>query len=289
MKALAKSIYRNLPLKRQVFHALRPFGVPERVYRHLHFTGPFTVSLEGGSFEMWSYGDQVENELFWAGFAGAWERTSLEVWRRLAACATGAILDVGANTGIYALAARAVNPTSTITAFEPLRRVADRIRKNVQLNQFSIAIDARAVSDKTGTVMIHDGDGDNVYSASIEQAFPGCDRSYEVPTIALDDEPSTPVSLIKIDVEMHEPAAVRGMLGTLRRYRPAILVEVLTAEVGRQLDDLLPGLGYRTFQINEGVGLIETGSVAPLGGRTWNNLLCTPEQFEQAGLSQLLA
>lgn len=289
MKALAKAVYSRLPLKRQIFEIVRPFGLPQRLYQHLHFSGPFKVNLPDGSFRMLSHGDQIENELFWAGFGRAWEKTSLEVWRRLAkAASNGDILDIGANTGIYALTARAVNPVSPITAFEPVRRVADRTKANILLNKFDISVLVKAVSDQTGSAIIHDSNGANVYSASIETAFPGCDTSYEVPTVALDDLcESRKVSLIKLDVEMHEPAAIRGMLKMLRRDKPSLLVEVLTAEIGREISELLEGMDYRFFQIDEMAGLIERRSLCPLDGHNWNNLVCSNQQFEQAELKEL--
>jgi ribosomal protein L11 methylase PrmA len=53
----------------------------------------------------------VENDLFWAGYAGNWERVSLALWRDLARDAR-CVLDVGANSGVFALAAAAVSPKS---------------------------------------------------------------------------------------------------------------------------------------------------------------------------------
>lgn len=63
----ARTLYRHIPFKRALFSVVRQIvRLPERLYRHLHFEGPFATLIEGGrTFTMVSYGDVVENELFW--------------------------------------------------------------------------------------------------------------------------------------------------------------------------------------------------------------------------------
>ena len=83
---------------RELFHVGRPF------YQHLHFIGPIKVPVtDRASFMINHYGYQVENDLFWAVFGQARE---LRLWRALARSAEF-IADVGANTGVYSLAAAA--------------------------------------------------------------------------------------------------------------------------------------------------------------------------------------
>lgn len=111
LKTVIKAAWRHLPLKLPALRALRATTrLPERVYRHLHFHGDFDVEVAPGTrFRIRSYANVVENDLFWAGYAKNYERASLAVWRDLCAGAE-TILDVGANTGVYALAAGALNP-----------------------------------------------------------------------------------------------------------------------------------------------------------------------------------
>src|SRR5437868_13121850 len=145
-----------MPCKRAIFGELRPFPLPTRLTKHLHFQGVCTLRIDGSrSVKLQHWGYQVENDLFWNGFARGYEGTSLEIWRRLASGAN-VILDIGASTGIVALSARSLNPRATIIAFEPVERVFDRLKHNVELNSFDIKLEKFAASDVTGETSIFD-------------------------------------------------------------------------------------------------------------------------------------
>jgi hypothetical protein len=105
----------------------------------------------GGEYTMMHHGHQLENDLFWAGYGNNWERTSLRLWGWLARDAK-CIFDVGANTGTYALAARAVNAEAEVEAFEPVDRVYTKLQINClsQRKPESAQIDI-ALSNRTGT------------------------------------------------------------------------------------------------------------------------------------------
>src|SRR5688572_12744065 len=105
MKRIFKLIYSSIPFKKEIFSFLKIFSLPERIYRHLHFKGTIRLKIDDkSSFKMQHYGYQVENDLFWSGLTGGWEKTSLSLWIKL--CETNhTIFDIGANTGIYSLIA----------------------------------------------------------------------------------------------------------------------------------------------------------------------------------------
>lgn len=290
IKNLAKAAYRALPYKRPAFELVRG-RLPERVFQHLHFEGPFQVEIgRGRSFKLQSYGDIVENSLFWSGLNGRFEGASLRAWVKLAETSSGAILDIGANAGVYSLVARAVAPQSPVIAFEPVRRTMARLRENVVLNDFMIECEAKAVSDHTGTAILHDNACSNNYVASLESSQAGNDTSYEVQTVSLDDYLSArkwpEVSLIKIDVEKHEPAVLAGMTETISRFRPTLLVEVLLDEIGERVRPFLDG--YRFFQIDEAAGLLPTEHIRPYSQTNWNVLACDQKAFDKAALQDLM-
>lgn len=290
LRRLASRIYNGLPLKRPLFDLLRPLGLPKRLYQHLHFSGDFDVPLhDGRRFRVRSYGDQVENDLFWAGYGKGFEAQSLRVWAALAQTSEAAILDIGANTGLFALAARALAGPVPVVAFEPVTRIAERLATNVLLNNFDVEVTNLAVSDKSGSAIMHDTDDmKHSYSASLETGFKGNDFSFTVQTTTLDEwltVQSFAVSLIKIDVEMHEPAAIRGMLGTLERYRPALVIEILTPALGTDVGALLGRFGYRYFMIDERRGLVPVETLGFREGEGRNVLACTDERFARAGLA----
>ena len=292
LRAKAKQLYRAIPGKRQLFEIFRRGpNMPHGLYQHLHFEGPFEVRIDATHrFHIQSYGTYVENELFWRGFGGSWESVSLRVWGALCRTRAGLAIDVGANTGVYALAAGALS--RDVVAFEPVERMADRLRHNVSLNPFSIDVIQQAVSDRAGRLPIYDLMTEHNYSASLEgqgdQAV-----SYEVDVCTLDDflaaKQWPQIAAVKIDVERHEPAVLRGMRRLLADQRPPILVEILDLAIGAEVARLLDGLGYRIFHIDERKGLISTDELGPVGDHNWNHLICTDDQFQAAQLQDLSA
>jgi FkbM family methyltransferase len=250
LKTIVKATWRHLPMKLPVLHGLRAVTkLPMRIYQHLHFHGDFDVEVApGAKFRIRSYANAVENDLFWAGYAKNWERASLAVWRDLCRGAE-TVLDVGANTGVYALTAAALNPGARVIAFEPVQRVCDRLRTNVGLNGNRIVVENIAVSDQDGVATLHDTDGEHVYSASLDYQMlgSGYSQSYEVPTIGLDSYCAAHgidrIDLVKIDVERYEPAVFRGFRHMLEKSRPTVLVEILDAGIGEAVAEQIAGLG----------------------------------------------
>lgn len=123
-----------------------------------------------------------------------------------------------------------------------------------------------ALSDRAGRARFHiPVVGDVAYAGwgTLENpaVFAGHEtREFEVELRRLDDLGLDPVGLIKIDVEGHELAVLRGGLETLRRDRPAILVEAEErhrAGVLSELFALMAAEGYR------GCFLLD-GRLAPL-------------------------
>ena len=57
--------------------------------------------------------------------------------------------------------------------------------------------------------------------------------------------------LIKIDVESHEPAVLRGMGHLLKEYQPTIICEIWDNSVGEAVEALLKGCGYNFIAIGD--------------------------------------
>ena len=260
IKNVLKSAYKALPAKRPLFGALRSLPLPERLYRHLHFHGPFTVTLPvRGTFRMMHFGNQVENDLFWAGFGNNWERTSLRVWEVFARKAR-TVLDIGANTGTFALTAKAANPAAHVEAFEPVARVCEKLSLNARLNNDAVLVNCLALSDHDGSATLFDSGDAHVYSASLNAAMLG-DAGHKAETVIpvqtldsfCEERSLSNIDLIKIDTEMHEPEVLAGAQSVLTRDRPAILIEILDETLGRKARELMEG--YVFFEVNEGAGL----------------------------------
>jgi FkbM family methyltransferase len=241
------------------------------------------------------YGQEVENELFWKGLAG-WEPTSLQVWTAVARTAR-VVLDVGANTGIYSLVAKAVNPGAQVYSFEPVRRIYDRLVANCRLNGFDVTCECKAVSSVDGPVVLYDLPLDHAMSASLEARLPRHGLT-AVPTTIDGVKLATYVSehglegidLMKIDVEMHEESVLRGMEGYLGEFLPPIVIEILTDEVAKGVESLIDGMGYQRFYLDNRHGPVR---VDELRGHHWLNtnfLLCTRRTLERTpALASLLS
>lgn len=266
MKQLAKTLLQNLPLKSPIYNGLRNFPLPERLYRHLHFTGAVTIPVGAqAAFRINHYGYQVENDIYWAGFGQGWEATSLRSWVALARGAT-CILDIGANTGVYALSALAVNPHADITAFEPVERICERLRANVALNDAGITVEQCGVSDHNEGAVLYDVAADHAYSASLEYDMlgprtlgPRTDGTQSaIKTLRMDRYLDSRVGLdrllVKIDVERHELPVLAGFGQVIALHRPSFLIEVLDADHFNEIAAVFAPHNYVTLEIQELVG-----------------------------------
>jgi FkbM family methyltransferase len=284
-----------LPLKRHLFSVLRPLPLPRWLYQHLHFAGPFSLDVDGRSITVMHYGYEVENELFWRGLAG-WEPTSLRVWAALARGAQS-IFDIGANTGIYSLVAKAVNPAAQVYSFEPVRRIYDRLVTNCRLNGFDVTCECMAVSSVDGPVVLYDLPLDHAMSASLEAGLPRPGLT-AVPTTVEGVKLATyvrqrglqDIDLMKIDVEMHEESVLRGMEGYLGRCRPPMVIEILTDAVAKAVESLIEGIGYERFYLDNRHGPVRVEELRAHHWLNTNFLLCTSGTLERAGgLAGLIA
>ncbi len=279
MRKIARKVYQAIPFKQPVLEVLRRLSLPETVYRHLSFQGVFDVEVADTTFRMRHYGYVIENEVFWSGLFGHWQGSSLRLWVKAAQQAQS-VLDVGANTGLYALAAKAASPRAAVVAFEPIERIRKKLQANVDLNAYDIAVDATAVSDRDGDGIMFDTPEEHEISATLENAAStGRPRNHVPVRLARLDTlvaagTIRPPDLLKIDVEGHEPAVLRGMENQLRERKPALLIEVLGAEAAAQVDAMVRPLGYQVYRLDED-GPRRMDRVVPAPGT--NLFLCTPE------------
>jgi FkbM family methyltransferase len=279
MKKLFKILYQILPLKKQIFSLIKKFWTPpESIYKHLHFKGDFNVRIkEKASIRLRHFGYQLENDIFWSGLFGNWEKYSIDTWIKLSE-RSAVIFDIGANTGIYSLIAKAVNDESKVYAFEPVARVYDKLLTNNSLNRFDIQSFMMAVSNNTGKELIYDEDSEHEYTASLQQSKNNFKNSTEVNTVTLDDfvkqHAIEKIDLMKIDVELHEPAVMEGFK-MIRKFMPTIIIEILNDEIGKKVEACLEGLNYNFYSIDEKKGFSKVDRISK--GFGYNYLICEPE------------
>jgi len=144
------------------------------------------------------------------------EEDILRCWE---AAAKGAkvILDVGANAGIYSLAALAIQPDAMVHAFEPTPEIAARLRATAKLNGLDhLHVHEAAVLNKNGQATLKrfrgelgTNEGMNFITRDLGDSGTEC-----VQTVCVDqfcrDHSISHIDLMKLDIQGHESSALEG-------------------------------------------------------------------------------
>jgi FkbM family methyltransferase len=252
----------------------------ESAIKHLPRTGPVRSSLPNGEVvRLWSRGDDwISNQVFWRGWDG-YEPETTQLFFKLAQEAR-VVVDVGAFVGYFSLLAALANRRSRVLAFEPMPDNAERLQRHIRLNRLdNVELVRAAVASSSGTAELFHTGSANPSSTSLVREFMSSHdvvHASVVPTVALDqfleDRGVGAVSLLKLDIETGEPDALRGMSQTLVRDKPAIFCEVLSTDVGRQVQAILAPLGYRFYHLTP-EGPREREEI--VGHPEWLNYLCS--------------
>lgn len=142
------------------------------------------------------------------------------------------VLDVGANIGLVTmLAASRVGAEGRVIAVEPIPRNRTLLARAAQANGFAhVEVLAGAASDRVGAIELrtHPATSNSARPAAAgERLRDAYGANLRVPTLVLDDALAglERLDLVKLDVAGMEPLALRGLERTLRRFRPALLME----------------------------------------------------------------
>jgi FkbM family methyltransferase len=282
------------PALRTLWRALTP-GPLKWARPRFPIVGRFPVTLPGRGRKVLLLSTDSEdwslNELYWNGFDAA-DRQDLAIFRALAACA-GTIIDIGANLGLFALAAARENPAASVHAFEPLPGAHHLLERMIQLNALgNVRAHQLALSDAQGasTLYVPHKLTGQVRDASLVQGWrEGCE-AVPVRLTTLDALAAAGglagVDLIKIDVETAEPMVLSGARQTLLADRPAILCEVLHGTTEDRLQEVMDGLGYRYFWSSP-QGLVEHRELVGDDTYRFRNYLFLAEERAQQTLGRL--
>lgn len=138
-----------------------------------------------------------------------------------------AAVDVGANEGLFA--GRLGQLCPRVHCFEPIPWMAADLRAKLRAN---VTVHEAAVSDADGTAELRIPYDASVQmhgtsTISTDNPLEGASRVEIVRCrmVRLDSEIKEPVGFIKVDVEGHELAALRGAAALIARDRPVLLVE----------------------------------------------------------------
>ena len=250
----------------------------------------FRVTLAGGAGFRYlaSANDVIGRALYWRGLQ-TWEHETLPVFEALARRARG-VLDVGANTGVYALLACAANPDARVLAFEPIPRVFARLVQNVDANHWSTRCECHpmAVSDHDGSTRFHQPSVEFPTSGSLDRdGFRGLEGELidvevrKLDSVCADD---LPVDLVKIDVEGFEHKALGGMSRILAEYHPDLILECNPDGPVAAIESILQPLGYQFVHLDGGE-LAASDHIVPDASERARNFLCTARADWRARLA----
>jgi len=201
--------------------------------------------------------DGVVLRFFWNGF---YEKHTLKIWSQLAKKINGFVLDIGAHTGSYSLAALTAKKNLNVLSFEPHYMNFARLVLNFNANKFNtknafmfcVGDENKFVPFSTSTSVSYLTSGGSVGQKS------GANVN-SVQQVALDsfliDQVIQNTRLIKIDVEGYEAIVLKGMKKILN-YKPTIFFECIEKNSAKLVEEILFSYGYKFYEINDLTGKI---------------------------------
>ncbi len=166
------------------------------------------------------------------GLRARWLNHRKEIGALLAAIRPGDIaVDVGANKGSFLLSLSLRAGSGRVVAFEPQPALADYLRRSCRAARLgNVVVETLGISERTGSLTLHVPAGIGSAGASFEPlilAISPC-SDVVVPVTSLDEYfrgEAARIAAIKVDVEGHELAVLRGAEEILQRHRPLLVVE----------------------------------------------------------------
>jgi FkbM family methyltransferase len=200
------------------------------------------------------------------------------------------VIDVGAHIGFLSVVlSRAVGPSGHVIALEPALENIRYLRTNLERNRArNVRVEVLAADSHTGKRAFNitgSTDSHGFYDHPLTPTM----SVIEVETISLDELVTSPVELIKIDVEGAELDVLKGMRQTLAAGGPNLLVVEWTPacqlraghsvdELPRQLEQLgftprvFDDIKHRVRSVDE---VVDLWNAHKLSEGWYANLVCT--------------
>jgi FkbM family methyltransferase len=176
-------------------------------------------------------------------------------------------VDVGANQGEFALFVASLSEKNHVLAFEPTRKMLERLQSNISANNFTnvTVMDFGLSNTAQDNVPIYgqkDSFEDGTYHAGLPTIFSMSDRHTVLEQISLrtlDDTlaqrpPAASVDLVKVDAEGAELRILEGAEKTIATDRPVIIFEANSHSAkaaGYNISDLYAWLESRNYELHE--------------------------------------
>lgn len=263
IKKIFDAIVYQYPLINKILRNLNKAASPITSFRLRPF-GVMRVKLKSGiSFFMeTNETNSVTKLLFWNG-PDYYEYTRIfEIL--ISKCRT--FIDVGSNTGYYALLAAKINSNIKVYALEPASAPLHYLRQNVSLNHMesSIQVFELALADANGEIEFYEVDNYQKGKYNLAGSgttnptgdTPGKFKLRMVKSTTLDDLVNqisiTNIDLVKLDTEGTEHLILKAANKTLTHYRPIIICETLFHVIEPELDKIMRNYNYRFYNFKNG-------------------------------------
>lgn len=222
-----------------------------KLIARISWTDGFTVVRSGNARFLVDYRNFVDRQI---AFYDDYEAAQLAYFIGCIRCyGCDAFIDVGSNIGYYCVHLAQSTSLQTIVAFEPDVRNYDQLRANLFLNKLSgrVTIHGTAASDRAGLIsfaaMPETSTGESrVVMEDIGQRV----DAVRVDAVRVDDVVTLTGAAIaiKIDIEGHEIAALRGMQTLLTSNHCLLQVEVFPENLAG-FRAVMHELGYRDLHV----------------------------------------
>ncbi len=181
-------------------------------------------------------------------------------------------LDIGANLGTYSLSAAGCLDRlkgGMVYAFEPVPYIFERLVRHIEINKADHIVPGKlAIYNETTKLDLYVSDRENIGMSSILHHDTESGEVVEAEAIRMDDfieaNRINKVDLVKMDIEGAELFALQGMVNTLQKHRPALLIEIsenvlgANSDQGREIFELMQHYGYAPYFIEQ------SGDVVPM-------------------------
>jgi FkbM family methyltransferase len=171
------------------------------------------------------------------------------------------ILDIGANIGTHTLLFSEIGP---VHSFEPLYHavVTQNVKSNslknpVKVYPYALSDEAQVRNMYLPRRMPHGLKNYGGSSMHLNETAAHSSTPVPVECKTLDEVYNGVPSVIKMDVENHEPYVLRGAINTIKTHKPAIIIEISNYETS-EVPKILQSFGYSNYTTPDNSNYIYT-------------------------------
>lgn len=156
------------------------------------------------------------------------------------------VLDIGANIGNHTLYFLSHFPKCRVICFEPIKDTFKILERNIELNHFSqrTSLYNKAIGASKGRASIEFYNPLNIGSTSILENQRGNIDIITIDELSFNEN----VSFVKIDVEGFEKNVIDGMINTIKKYHPFIMIEIRHCYFSN-IKAILSSENYKYFEL----------------------------------------